>query len=494
MSTMPASFWEKQGAKKVLQRFRQIARRVPAYRQVLNEHHIQPADIRSIDDLKKLPVIEKKNYLHKFPIEDLCLDGRLDDKYLIDRSSGYSGKSFFWPRLREEDRDYPQYMNVAYEQFYHIDKKSTLMIVTLGLGTWVGGEKISWATREIAMRRNHPLTVMTPGLNLEEILEIVKFFKGKYDQIVLIGYPPFIKTVIDEGGRRGIDWRGSGLRIGLGGEGYSEEWRDYIAEKTGLPKNDLMGIAGGYGAADLGMSVGREYPITVLIRKLATKNKDIARALFGGDDVPSLCQYNPGTFYIEEENKELLFSCLAGVPLMRYNIHDRGGTISFERAIQILQSFGQDPYKILAGWGYTKQDVWRLPLFYIFGRSDGTVAISGAKIYIENIKAALENPALAESNTGNFKMEEAYDEEQNQFLDIKIELRNGYEPTDKIRDIYRDCIVRTLVQVNSEYAILYQANKGGVIPRISLYKFREGQHFNEQRLKNKYTSNPPIHS
>ena len=118
---------------------------------------------------------------------------------------------------------------------------------------------------------------MTPGARLEEVIEIVKQFGHLYQQVVIIGYPPFLKQVIDEGARDGIDWLTLNVKLGLGGEGYSEEWRDYIAGKIGLQENDLLGVSGGYGAADLGMSVGREYPLSVLVRKLAYKNEALAR-------------------------------------------------------------------------------------------------------------------------------------------------------------------------------------------------------------------------
>lgn len=486
MSTMKGSFWEKQGVKKTLKRFHEVSSRVPAYKKTLQEYNINPDDITTIDDYKKLPILNKKNYLKKYELEELCLDGKLSDKYLIDRSSGYSGTSFFWPRLIEEDKDYPTYMKLAYEQFYGIDKKSTLMIITLGLGSWVGGEKISWATREIALQGKNPFTVITPGLNLDETLEIVEYFKNKYDQIVIVGYPPFVKTIIDEGERRGIDWKSFTVKIGLGGEGYSEDWREYIRQKIGMDKSDFMGIAGGYGAADLGMSVGREYPISVLIRKLANHKKDLAKELFGEENIPSLCQYNPGTFYIEEINKELIFSCQPGIPLIRYNIRDRGGVIPFGKAIEIVESHGFKPFELLAGQGYTKRDIWQLPFFYIYGRCDGTVAISGGKVYVENIKEALDNAEIAKTNTGNFKMSAEYDNQQNQRLTIRVELNNGTQPNSELEKIYQDVIVQTLLRVNSEYAILYQTNKGGVLPKVELYGYQHTEHFNDKSIKNRY--------
>lgn len=492
MSTMKAGFWEKQAVRKTLARFRQIAERVPAYRKVLEEQRINPDDIKTMADYAKLPILDKKHYLNRFPLEQLCHDGKLSDKYLIDRSSGYSGTSFFWPRLTEEDRDYPTYMNLAYEQFYQIDRKSTLMIITLALGTWVGGEKISWATRQIALSGKHPFTVITPGANIDEILEIVDFFKSKYDQIVIVGYPPLVKTVIDTGKERGIDWKGFKLKIGLGGEGYSEDWREYVRREIGGDEKDLMGIAGGYGAADLGMSVGREYPITVLIRKLANKNKALARDLFGENGIPSLCQYNPATFFIEGINNELIFSCLAGVPLVRYNIHDRGGVIPFERALEIVRSHGFDPLKLLAEYGYTKRDIWRLPFFFVNGRSDGTVIIDGTNVYPENVGSMLSSPEGQLVNS--YRLEVKQDEQFNERLYVHLELRSGKSSLTgaahaDLIDKLQEQIVQAICSENQDYRDAYRINPAVCKPKVTISEYSQGLfHGSENDIKRRYVT------
>ncbi len=486
MSSRKANFWEKMAEKRVLKNFQEVVHRVPAYKKFLKENNINSEDIKTIKDFKSLPIIDKRNYLQRYPIEDLCLDGKLSDKYLIDCSSGYSGTSLFWPRTREEDKDYPSYMKLAYEQFYKIHEKSTLMIITLALGTWVGGEKISWATREIAIRGKNPFTVITPGLNIKEIIEIVKYFQTKYEQIILVGYPPFIKTIIDEGEIQGIDWKKINLKIGLGGEGYSEDWREYIRKKIGLPENDFMGIAGGYGAADLGMSVGREYPISVLIRKFANQNRKLANDLFGEENIPSLCQYNPSSFYIEEKNNELIFSCLPGIPVIRYNIHDRGGVIPFDKAMEILRSYNLNPFKLLEGKGYTKRDIWQLPFFYIFGRSDGTVNLYGVNVYIENIKTALEQSSLARTNTGNFRMEAVFDKEFNQSLIIHIELISDTDVTPDLEIEYKKYIVQALERTNKEYSKLHHELGNKVLPEVKLYNYQQDEFSTKKTIKNIY--------
>jgi phenylacetate-CoA ligase len=479
---MKASFWEKQGVKKAMKRFQEVASRVPAYKKLLEEHKINPSDVTTIEAYKKLPILDKKNYLNKFGIEELCLDGKLSGKYLIDRSSGFSGTSFFWPRLAMEDVDYPAYMKLAYEQFYRIHEKSTLMIITLALGTWVGGEKISWATREIALRGNNPFTVITPGLDLEETLAIVDYFKSKFDQIVLVGYPPFIKTIIDQGQKRGIDWKSLNIKIGLGGEGYSENWREYIRDNIGLSKNDLMGIAGGYGAADVGMSVGREYPITVQIRKLANINRELAVELFGAGGIPSLCQYNPATYFIEGINGELVFSVLTGTPLIRYNIHDRGGTIPFESALAICRKHGYEVIDMLIEKGYSSKDIWRLPLFYVNGRTDGTVIIDGTNVYPDNVESAFYGPDGHKINS--FKLEIRQDANFNESLWINLELKRGIElpkssETDSLNKTLQNSILQALLSSNHDYCDAYRRNAAICKPCVAIHQFGEGPFKND---------------
>ena len=488
LSRVPPRMIEKKGEKFALAVFHQAATRVPAYQQFLKEHKIERNSIKTIKDFKTLPFTEKNNYLKKFSLVELCLDGKIDDKYLIDRSSGYSGQPFYWPRRVEEDQDYPFYMENAYRQFYEIDKKSTLMIITLGLGTWVGGEKISWATRQIAIKGRNRLTVITPGLELEETIEIIKNIARYYEQVVIVGYPPFVKRIIDEGEKQGIEWPKMQVKLGLGGEGYSEQWREYMAQKIGLAENDLLGIAGGYGAADLGMSVGREYPISVLIRKWAARDSSLAQDLFGSSsDLPSFCQYNPGTFFIEEVEKELIFTALPAIPVVRYRIHDRGGILSFSKVIEILADHGYDPFAVLADYGYQKKDIWHLPFFYVWGRADGSVLLYGVVIYVENIKAALAQKELASKATGNFVLKTVFDKEQNPVLQVMIELSSGVKISENLRKEFTTVMTRVLQEQSSEYRRLFQEMGKRVMPQIRLYSYQDPDIFKAQDIKHRYT-------
>jgi len=496
MPRIPASFWEKIGRKKAFKVFKLSYKNTPAYRKLINNCLTNTDKITSVDDFNKLPLIDKKNYISKYPLNERIIGGRMVGNYTVEKSASTTGGSYFWPRITEEDSMFPKYIEYSFVQFYGIDKKSTLVIMTLALGTWTSGEKMAQALRLTATSsKNYKMTVVTPGANVEEVIEIVKNLSNQFDQTVIVGYPPFVKTVVDEGEKEGIDWKALNLRLGLGGEGYSEKWREYMAEKIGLSKKDLMGIAGGYGAADIGMTIGREYPITILIRKLTTRDKKLAKALFGTSELePSFLQYNPGTCYIEEVKGELVFTVLSGVPLVRYNIHDRGGVRSFEEVISIVKKHGYNIEKELKKYGYTAEDVWHLPFFYVFGRSDGTISVGGANIYPENVDAALYTPKTAMIYT--YKLTTIFDKNMNIRPAILVELDRNYRFASKdeiniLKNKLHDIFMKTIIEMNGDFRDAFRVDPKCLDLIIKVFPYNSGPFTEDKKkIKRKYILTP----
>src|SRR5690348_6591030 len=78
--------------------FAQASSRVPAYAKFLAQHRIDPKKVKTLEDFKQIPIVTKQNYLKKFPLRDLLLDGTTADARIISMSSGSSGEPFFWFR------------------------------------------------------------------------------------------------------------------------------------------------------------------------------------------------------------------------------------------------------------------------------------------------------------------------------------------------------------------------------------------------------------
>ena len=82
------------GFQKALEAFRTASAKVPAYKDLLRKKGINPVHIRTLKDFQKLPVIDKKTYIHKYPFKDLFGDRTIPP--MAYASSGSSGKPTFW--------------------------------------------------------------------------------------------------------------------------------------------------------------------------------------------------------------------------------------------------------------------------------------------------------------------------------------------------------------------------------------------------------------
>ncbi len=441
-----------------------------------------------------LPVIDKRSYVDRYRLPDLSLDGKLANAYTIERSSGHSGGSYYWLRLPQEDASFPQYLEYAFVQFYGMDTRSTLVLITLNLGTWTSGEKMAQALRQVAASGKYPLTVMAPGTDIDETLEILSDLAPHYDQSVIVGYPPFVKAAIDEGLRRGVDWPSLRVKVGLGGEGYSEPWRQHVGSLIGVDvTTDLLAVSGGYGAADIGMSVGREYPATVMIRQLCMRDPALAAALFRDgrgrhSTLPSLLQYDPANCYIEDVDGELVFSVLSGIPLVRYNIHDCGGVIDFDTMMGVVRGHGHDLVEELRSRGYGRDQVWELPFFYVYGRSDGTVSIDGANIFPESIQMILSEARSQEF--ASFKISVETSPSFGQKLVVSLE-HVGEGPLDEneqreLSNRYGDLLLEGLRRLNADFRESHDGNPG-VSPVVRVHPRGTGPFAGEDGIKHRYT-------
>jgi phenylacetate-CoA ligase len=484
-------FLEKEGEKRALKLFKEVSQKIPAYKDFLKKHKINPKRIKTIKDFKKLPITTKKNYLKKYPLSSLFYKNKFSTLDLISVSSGSTGKPFFWPRESYLEFETTYLHELFLKNFFEIDKLSTLLIIGYSMGIYVAGVFTLNACLRLA-QKGYPLTVISPGINKNEILRIIKELGNKYSQIILTGYPPFVKDIIDLGEEYKINWKKIKMKFIFGAEGFSENWRNYILKKVGS-KNPLKDSMNTYGSADAAI-LGHETPLTILIRRLASKNKKLNQALFNDSRLPSLHQYYPFLKFFEVNEKgELIFTTQGGLPLIRYNIGDQGGIISFFQMMRILAQYGYSQSWIKQTLKKYKANhlLWKLPFVYLFGRADFTVSLYGVKIYPENIKSALESKFLNNICSGKFIMSTEYRKNQDQYLSINIELLKGIKPTKKLLEKITRVLVNKLRKVNLEYNRLFEAIGPKAIPQITLSMYGESKYF-LPRVKQKWVKNKKI--
>jgi phenylacetate-CoA ligase len=446
-STTP-SFLEWVAEKRLLSAFHRAASRVPHYKEFLAKKNVHVGSVRTVDDFINIaPPIDKSSYVQTCEsLRELCVDGKIQDASLLARSSGFSGKPCTWPKCYAEEAEGQMDVAVFTEYFFGVSKYKTLVINTFLLGTWIAGISLSRLTITSGM------SLCATGPKIEEILEIIESYKSEYDQILICGYPPFLKMVVDRGIEIDADyWHDKSTRFIFipGGEGFSEGWRDYInrcldAQNRGGWDNYVIS---GFGASDLGITGFTETPSAARIRRIAHSNPEFASAMFGDDfgSLPMLFPYNPLKYYVTvNQEGELEFSTIspnALVPLIRYNLHDLGGTINHREMQTKLTSFGFDNNIDLP-----------FPFFYVFRRSTGEISLSGQLIYPENIKEALfTDHEIAEQITGRFKMLTGEDSDSNIRFYVDIELRDSIESDQQLNLKYQKIIHDHLFKVNAGY-------------------------------------------
>ena len=466
----------------VLSLFHDVASSVPAYKSFLVERKIDPNSIQCFKDFQTLPLITKENYLQPSPLPDLCRQGQIDSCDTIAVSSGSTGKPTFWPRFFTDELQIATRFEQIFYDSFAADRQRTLAVICFSLGTWVGGMYTNNCCRYLASK-GYPITLITPGNNKEEILRVVGEIGSNFEQIVLLGYPPFLKDVIDTGISRGIKWQQYQIKLVMAGEVFSEEWRDLVSERIGS-QNPCYDSASLYGTADAGV-LGNETPLSICIRRFLATNPEAARTLFGESRLPTLVQYDPIIRFFEATEGVLFFSGDNGIPLIRYNILDNGGIVTYNAMLEFLAGYGFNPIAELQNTN-NQRGARALPFVYVFGRSNFTVSYFGANIYPENVSVGLEQPEIRDWVTGKFVMQVKEDADKNRFLSVVVELAPGVTDNKvKVREI-ASSILTQLLRLNSEFS--NYVPKQYQMPQVTLATAGNPEYF-PVGVKHRYTRN-----
>ena len=460
---------------KALALFQRCAAEVPAYTQFLAAQGINAN--KAV--FPALPLMNKQNYMQVYSLPERCFGGSLKGADRVSVSSGSTGKPTFWPRSAAYEFDVAVRFEQVFVDSFQAHQRSTLAVVCFALGNWVGGLFTTSCCWHLAAK-GYPLMVATPGNNKAEIFRIVRELAPHFEQTVLLGYPPFIKDVIDAGSAEDIDWESFNLKLVFAGEVFSEEWRSLLAQRiaSNSPYFDFSSL---YGTADGGV-LGNETPFSIAIRRYLANHPNAARALFGESRLPTLVQYDPYSRFFELHDNTLVVTGENTVPLIRYHIADKGGLISFAEMWEFLKGQGIESVTEL---GLPDDFQPRnLPFVFVFGRADFTVSYYGANIYPENITVGLEQPELTAWLTGKFVLETVENENSDKFLQITVELLPNVKADPALESMVAISVRTQLLRLNSEFANYTPAERQ--TPRVCLRTFANPEYF-PVGVKHRYT-------
>lgn len=469
--------WLARGAQRALALFRETAAHVPAYGRFLTSQTFDPATVRDIGDLASIPPTSKDNYLRQHPRADLCWNGDLaGQRWTISTTSGSTGEPFYFPRTSAQDDQYALSAELYLRTNFRIHERSTLYIVAFPMGAWIGGLFTYEALRRVGERGHYPLSIITPGINKAEVIKAVQNLGADFDQVIIGSYAPFLKDILDDGRRAGLNWADYNVKFIFSAEAFSETFRDHVAAKTGLT-NIYTDTLNHYGTVDLG-TMAHETPLAILIRRLALARPALYQTIFGQiTKVPTLAQYLPEQFYFESDAEGNLFCTAAsGLPLVRYDLKDHGGVITLAQMTRHFADHGLDLLAEARSAGIA-DTIWNLPFVYVYERSDFSVSFYAFQIYPETIRKALAIGSLADQLTGKFTMLVDYDDAGQQQLHIHVELAAGTPETPDLHEAVQMVVVEQLLTDSSEYRRTHEEYGSRVYPHITFWPYEDATYF-----------------
>jgi phenylacetate-CoA ligase len=294
---------------------------------------------------------------------------------------------------------------------------------------------------------------------------------------VLVGYPPFLKDVLDQAPSSVVDMD---LQILMAGENISEGWRDYILKRIGK-EGRAEHTCLIYGTADAGI-MGHETPTTIAARRLARNDPRLNVALFGDHEVqPTFVEYQPDFRFTETDpDGYLLFTIDNTFPLIRYRINDRGRVITASELACLLGRCGHE---------FTVRTSAEDAGFIALGRrTDIAATFYSLKIFPESVRAAFEDTAVSGTVSGKFYLITQEDEAYGQTLRLHVELRADATADEALAPRLQELVVASLLRTNSEYRQLHQALGRRADPMITLHHFSTGSF--AHGIKHRWTGEP----
>ncbi|MDR0904691.1 MAG: phenylacetate--CoA ligase [Oscillospiraceae bacterium] len=267
---------------------------VPYYRELMDKHGVKPADVKSIDDLHKLPFISKDDLREAYPYGLLAVP--LEDCVRIQSTSGTTGRRVVAFYTQEDVDLWDECCARAIVAAG--GTKKDVVHVSYGYGLFTGGPGLNGGSHKVGS-----LTLPMSSGNTERQIQ----FMVDLESTILCctpSYAAYLAETIHETGQRDKIKLKAGI---FGAEAWSEEMRRHIEERLGIKAFDIYGLTeiSGPGVSfeceeQTGMHVNEDHFIPEIINPIT------------GEVLP------------DGEKGELVFTSISkkAFPLLRYRTRD----------------------------------------------------------------------------------------------------------------------------------------------------------------------------
>ncbi len=339
--TLPRPALEALQLKRLKAMLEKVYANVPFYRESLTNAGIKPADVRSLNDLRRLPFTLKQDMRDSYPYG--LFAAPMDDIVRIHASSGTTGKPTVVGYTRKDIDLWSELMARSFAAAgVH---KGDIIHNSYGYGLFTGGLGAHYG----AERLGASVIPMSGGNTKRQIL-IMKDFGST----VLTCTPSYSLYLAESAVEEGVDFRSLKLRVGIfGAEPWSESMRMEIEEKLNICAIDI------YGLSEI---MGPGVAIECLEEKCGLH-------IWEDHFIPEIINPDTGEPVPEGEKGELVITTISkeGIPLLRYRTRD-------------ITSITYEPCKC----GRTHARIARMS-----GRSDDMLIIRGVNVFPSQIESIL---------------------------------------------------------------------------------------------------------
>lgn len=295
IETMPREQLEELQLKRLQETVTRVYENVKPYREKMDKTGIKPEDIKTLDDLSKLPFTVKQDLRDNYPYGMFAVP--MEQVTELHASSGTTGKQTV-VGLTENDVDIWAEIAARALSAMGVDKNSVVQ-TSYGFGLFTGGFGAHYGARKIGA-----VAIPTSSGNSKRQINIMKDFGSTF----LCCTPSYAlslsETLLDMGYTKDdIKLQGGAF----GAEPWTEEIRQEIQDKLGINAYDIYGLSEimgpgvGYECADQsGMHINEDHFIVEVIDPET------------GEVVP------------DGSMGEIVFTCITkeALPLIRYRTRD----------------------------------------------------------------------------------------------------------------------------------------------------------------------------
>ncbi len=295
METLSRNEMKKIQSERLIATVKRVYENVPAYRQKFDEKGIKPEDIKSVDDLSKLPFTYKQDLRDNYPYGLFATD--MEKVVRIHASSGTTGKQTV---VGYTENDIDVWAEVMARTFGGLGATAKDIIhVSYGYGLFTGGLGAHYGSEKLGST-----TIPVSVGNTQRQIQILKDFKPT----VICATPSYALYLAETMEEMGISPDELSLKAGcFGAEPWTEEMRAEIERRLKIKAYDVFGLSEIIGpgvsfecSAQAGLHVNEDHFIPEII----------------DPDTEEVLPYGtPG---------ELVFTCITkeALPLIRYRTRD----------------------------------------------------------------------------------------------------------------------------------------------------------------------------